>query len=88
MMYLHIIGDSTRYNGWTNWQTFAVGSLILNDEGLYNMVCDYERNADNPTWQGFIESEGLESLTADDVSFDSPELDHNELDEVIQEINA
>ena len=81
------MADNT-YNGWTNWKTFAVGSNLINDEGLYLQACRYARGADNPTWQGFIESEGLESLTADGVSFDSPELDLNELDEVIQEINA
>ena len=76
------------YNGWTNWKTFAVGITILNDEGFYNMARRYERGAVNPTWQGFIESEGLASLTADGVSFDDPNLDYTELDEVIQEINA
>jgi hypothetical protein len=76
------------YNGWTNWETFTVGSLILNDEGLYLMACNYERNAVNPTWKGFVEYACLESLESENVSFDDPSLDYNELDEVIQEINA
>ena len=87
-MYLHTIGDSTRYNGWTNWHTFAVGSNLMNDEGLYLQACRYERGAVNPTWIGFIESEDLDNLWLDGVSVSDPNLDYTELDELIQEINA
>ena len=76
------------YNGWTNWQTFAVGNVILNDESFYNMACGYERGAVNPTWRGFIESEGLEDFEADGISFSDRSLDYTELDAVIQDINA
>jgi len=88
MMYLHTIGDSTRYNGWTNWHTFSVGSNLMNDEGLYLEACRYERGAVYPTWQGFIESAGLEGLYLNGVSVSDPNLDHTELTELIQEINA
>ena len=89
MMYLHTIGDSTRYNGWTNWQTFTVGTLILNDEGLYNSACRYERGTAFPSWHSFIDCRGLEDfVTADGVAFADPKLDTDELDELIQEINA
>jgi hypothetical protein len=76
------------YNGWTNWETFTVGSLILNDEGLYLMARSYERSAVNPTWEGFVEFACLESLESEEVSFTNYNLDYTELDEVIQEINA
>ena len=59
-MYLHVIEDPTRYNGWTNQQTFSVGSLILNDEGLYNSACRYERGTAFPSWHSFIDCRGLE----------------------------
>ena len=88
MMYLHTIGDSKRYNGWANWHTFEVGSNLLNIESLYLQACRYERGAVAPTWIGFIESEGLEGLYLSGVSVSDPNLDHAELDELIQEINA
>ena len=79
--------DNT-YNGWTNWHTYAVGSNLINDEGLYLQACRYERGAVNPTWQGFVERECLANLTVDGVPLDDPDLDHTELTELIQEINA
>ena len=88
MMYLHTIGDSNRYNGWTNWHTFTIGTNLLNDEGLYLQASRYERGAVNPTWIGFIESEDLENLWLDGVSVSDPTLYYTELDELIQEINA
>ena len=30
--------SDTRYNGWTNYPTWAVNMWLSNDEGLYNMV--------------------------------------------------
>ena len=81
------MADNT-YNGWTNWHTYAVGSNLLNDEGLYLQACRYERGAVAPTWIGFIESAGLEGLYLNGVSVFDGNLDYVELDEVIQEINA
>ena len=88
MMYLHTIGASKRYNGCANWHTFTIGSNLMNDEGLYLQACRYERGAVAPTWIGFIESTGLEQLYLSGVSVSDPNLDHTELDELIQEINT
>ena len=76
------------YNGWTNWHTYAVGSNLINDEGLYLEACRYERGAVAPTWIGFIESAGLEDVFLNGVSVTDCNLDYTELDEVIPEINA
>ena len=77
------------YNGWTNWETWNASLWIGNDEGLYNMARNYERGAVYPTWQGFVENTGLEDFeTPDGVCFTERRLDHTELDELIQEINA
>jgi hypothetical protein len=27
---------SESYNGWTNWETWSVGVVLANDEGLYH----------------------------------------------------
>ena len=77
------------YNGWTNWETWNASLWISNDEGLYNMARNYERGAVYPTWKGFVENTGLEDFeTPDGVCFTERRLDHTELDELIQEINA
>jgi len=80
--------DNT-YNGWTNWHTFSVGTLILNDEALYNSARRYERGTAFPSWHSFIDCRGLEDLvTCDGVAFSDPKLDTAELDEIIREINS
>ena len=81
--------ENQTYNGWTNWATFTIGSNLMNDEGLYLEACRYERGAVYPSWQGFVENAGLEDFeTPDGVCFTERRLDHTELDELIQEINA
>jgi len=88
-MYLHVIEDPTRYNGWTNWETWNAALWVLNTEEICTIASGYARNTDNPTWDDFIRYEGFESFTTPDgVAFADPKLDTDELDELIQEINA
>tara|TARA_A100001037_G_scaffold228381_1_gene206435 strand:- start:12 stop:257 length:246 start_codon:yes stop_codon:yes gene_type:complete len=69
------------YNGWANYETWNVALWIGNDEGLYNMArrcVDYKQFASNVS--EFI------TQTSDGVSWNDPQLDHEELDEMIDEL--
>ena len=64
------------YNGWSNYETWNVSLWIQNDEGFY----DIARRCDD--YQDFVDAmEGFMSHTPDDVSFTSPELDTQELED-------
>ena len=71
----------TTYNGYTNYETWNVALWLQNDEGLY----DIARRCDD--YQDFVDAiEGLITHTPDDVSFTSPDLDTQELNEMITEL--
>ena len=71
----------TTYNGWENYETWNVSLWIQNDEGFYDIA---RRCGD---YQDFVDAiDGLISHTPDDVSFTSPELNTQELDEMITEL--
>ena len=36
------------YNGWTNYETWAVALWLDNDEGTYNLVREWAHDADGP----------------------------------------
>ena len=75
--------DST-YNGWANYSTWNVALYIQNDEGLYQ----WARECKNDGYQYFSEvlSECGSQVTPDGVSWTHPELDHDELDEMMAEL--
>ena len=70
------------FNGWTNYETWNVSLYIQNEFSLYQMAqeCDtYQQFADLMTDLG-------QYITADGVSWTHPTLDHDELNEMIQEL--
>jgi len=73
--------ETETYNGWTNRSTWNVALWIQNDEFLYNEArkcSDYKR---------FVQRiEDLMTETPDGVSLTDPQLDHEELDEMIDEL--
>ncbi len=72
----------TTYNGWTNYETWNVALWIGNDEYLYRIaqgVSNYSR---------FVACiEGFLWDTPDGVSYTDPNLDIEELDEMIDELH-
>ena len=72
----------TKYNGWTNYETWNVALWIGNDEGFYNLAkeCD-----DYETFRETIREFGS-TETPDKVPWNDSGLDIDELDEMIQEL--
>ncbi len=69
------------YNGWTNWETWNVALWVQNDERLYR---EARRSYSYPN---FVERMGFASnTTPDGAKYDGPELDIDELNEMIEEL--
>jgi len=69
------------YNGWANWETWNVALWVQNDEGFYR---EARRSYSYPN---FVERMGFaSSATPDGAKYDSPELDIDELNEMIEEL--
>tara|TARA_R100000963_G_scaffold32864_1_gene24821 strand:+ start:87 stop:335 length:249 start_codon:yes stop_codon:yes gene_type:complete len=74
------------YNGWTNYETWNVALWIDNDEGLYSLSrrCrDY--NEFSTGLVELLDLTGNYNRTPDGVSWDHPDLNTDELDDLIQE---
>lgn len=74
--------ETTTYNGYANYATWNVSMYINNDESIYNFVNQFD------TWKKC--KQALNQLgitkTSDNISFDDPDLDTNELDEMLLEL--
>ncbi len=69
------------YNGWTNWETWNVALWIGNDEYLYREARKCY------SYPNFVERMGFaSSATPDGAKYDSPELDIDELNAMIEEL--
>lgn len=68
------------YNGWANYETWNVALWLQNDYGLYTFARRYD------DYSKFVSAIGFGSETPDGVSFASPKLDYNELNEMMSEL--
>ena len=77
--------NNETYNGWANYSTWNVALYIQNDEGLYHWAKEYRHHG----YEAFAESLtecGGSQITPDGVSWTHPELDTEELDEMMAEL--
>ena len=73
----------TTYNGWANYQTWNVALWLQNDEGLYREACmwaehGYKSLAHHLVYFG--------QTTPDGVDWQDPELDVDELNQMMAEL--
>lgn len=82
----------TTFNGWTNYQTWNVALYIQNEYPLYKAACSYAMYQDEMGWDIRFDDfrmffmDLLGEVTPDGVSYSDPTLDHDELDEMLQEM--
>lgn len=86
---------ATTYNGWTNYETWNVSLYINNEFELYQMACAFAKGRKyyangTVTYNNFLpflkNAYGLN--TPDGVAWDASNLDHKELDEMLNELVA
>ena len=51
------VGEVTKYNGWSNRETWVVNLWMTNEECYYNELCNIIRNFD----EAYEQAEGLEA---------------------------
>lgn len=75
-------------NGWRNEDTFTVAEWLGNDPGIYFAAVEYATNNDAPTWNDFLDWSGLCADVTGCAAFDSPDLDAEELTELLVDMGA
>lgn len=79
--------SDTRYNGWTNRQTWNIALWIGNDEGLYSLARDITQQCsddDSPYERFATEMRELGCTeTPDHVAYNDSALDIDELDSMM-----
>ena len=73
------------YNGWSNYETWNVSLWIGNDYGFYSAALQCETYAE---FQELVSDDLGKSCTPDGVLWNDPELNHIELDDMIQELKG
>ena len=86
------VKEDTTYQGWANYPTFNVALYINNEYPFYKAACSYvayqkELGLD-VKYKEFIGyfMDLLGTITPDGVSWNHPELDTDELNELLEEI--
>lgn len=71
------------YNGWANYETWNVALWIGNDEGLYNLAKEYRHRG---YFELAVDLDCETDGTPDGVAWSDPNLDYDELDEMLEEL--
>ncbi len=71
------------YNGWANYETWNVSLWIQNDEGLYNYAKNFTSYGE---FAADMVSFNLSKKTPDGVMWNDPKIDHNEMNELFQDL--
>jgi NAD-dependent DNA ligase len=86
---------STKYQGWTNYETFNVALYINNEEDLYFLACDYVRQAKKAgakvSYDNLIpaiEYRRKSQITPDGVRWMDGLINTEEMDEMLEELVA
>ena len=72
--------NTQTYNGWANYETWNVALWLQNDYGLYKFASRYD------DYSKFVSAIGFGAGTPDGVSFASPKLNYDELNEMMQDL--
>ncbi len=74
----------TTYNGWANYETWNVALWIQNDEPLYRLTRVNSRHG----YEGLVPvlQDYMGNRTPDGVAWDDPELDIEELNEMMEDL--
>jgi hypothetical protein len=81
------------YNGWTNYETWAISLMLNNDQVTYESMRDFMArwgDRDKP-YTAFVQQHGIRGLRvganyADRFTFATRKANHAELDEMMREI--
>jgi hypothetical protein len=84
---------STKYQGWTNYETWNVALYINNEYDLYCLACEYVKQAKKfcrkVSYDNLIpdiECIRNSQMTPDGVRWMDGRIDTNELDEMLEEL--
>jgi hypothetical protein len=82
---MHNMNDT--YNGWANYETWNVALYIQNEVSLYRLARSLKHRR-NPyaEFRYLMTDEFGTTRTPDDVSYNDPSLDTDELNEMISEL--
>ena len=84
------VPQENTYNGWTNYETWNAALWMGNDEFLYNTAraCVKFCSEDDQPYTKFIRcmmNGGMET-TGDDVRWDDASIDHDEMNEMMEDL--
>ena len=86
-----MMSNSETYNGWANYETWNVALYINNYYVLYNLAKRWSKERPSEaTYKGFVDdwlvTLDMPSETPDGVPWLAPNLNYEELDEMIREL--
>ena len=78
--------EPVKFNGWANWKTWNVALWIQNTEEIYNIAKQFDNYKDYVNLSYKYAAFGND-ITQDGVRYNDPELNIEELDQMIKELS-